>query len=177
MSMREHRPNVNAVAPSEPVQVVPPPPVGTVMIGPPSTHFGGGAPVTITGTHVPAEQPLPGPHFVPHAPQLASSSPLLTHLLPHAASGAGHVPVQPFDTQYGLPAGHTLPHAPQLFGSTDVMMHWPPHSVWPNGHSHWPALHCWPAPQACPHAPQFAESLSRFAHEPPQFPVPSPQRV
>jgi len=129
MSEREQMPNVNAVAPSEPVQVVPPPAVGTEITGPGPTHFAGGLPTVMTGTQLPAEQPVPGPQTVPQAPQLLSSSALFVQRPPQFASGAGQALVQPFDTHSGLPLGQTLPQAPQLFGSTDVTTHWPLHIV------------------------------------------------
>jgi hypothetical protein len=53
----------------------------------------------MTGTHCPLEQPVPAPHTVPHAPQLLSSSALLTQAPPHADSGAGHDGVHPPETQ------------------------------------------------------------------------------
>jgi hypothetical protein len=152
--VHEHMPNVNDVDDRLPVQSVPPPPVGTMIGGPPPTHFAGAGPVVMPVTQLPFEHTLPvavqsvPPLHVPLllvAPQCLLSSTGLMHSAitpaplpgtPH--SGDGHFATQLFDTQYGLPefgpAPHTLPHDPQFAGSTITLRQLPPHDVVPNGH-------------------------------------------
>jgi hypothetical protein len=77
--------------------------------------------------HFPAEQ-VPPAHAVPHAPQLAASVWVSTHVVPHWVFGGLQGAVQTPEMQVSL-APHCVPHAPQFAGSMAVFVQAPLHST------------------------------------------------
>jgi hypothetical protein len=129
-------------------------------------------------------QLVPGPHTVPHPPQLNGSRSSSTHVVPQHDSGGGHVgppgPPHPGALQippmHEAPTAHACPHDPQLSGSLFVATSHPSptnpsQSAKPGLQlpmMHLLALHAGVAfgsgGQTRPHAPQLFTSLERLSH-------------
>ncbi len=123
------------------------------------------ASIVMTRTHIPAEQTLSAGQRLPHAPQLFTSSPSVTHSVPHSvlplAQVAWHTPVR-----HTCPAGQARPHVPQFSESLARLRHAPPHIVVPSGHEHIPATHDAPVTHAFPQRPQFAVLMAMLTSQP-----------
>jgi len=74
---------------------------------------------------------------LPHPPQFASLSLVLTHTPLHSVYGqvAAHAPA------VQMPLGQVTPHAPQLTASREVSTHLPPHTCCPDAQPHLPPEH------------------------------------
>jgi hypothetical protein len=80
-------------------------------------------------------QTEPGPHTLPHAPQLDAVDNEV-HAPPHTPCPVGHAVQMP--DAHIWPVTHALPHAPQLAGSFAVDVHTPgavPQMISPDGHA------------------------------------------
>jgi hypothetical protein len=116
-----------------------------------------------------------GVHAVPHAPQLAGSVSVSTHMLAQSVSPVAHIAAQLPAVQTS-PDAQAVPHVPQFPGSVSVSTHAPPHEVSPVGQPQLPPVHISPDAQAVPQPPQFIRSVSVSTHAPVQSvnPVPHP---
>lgn len=64
----------------------------------------------------------PGPHTLPHAPQLLGSTLLSVQAPPHTSCPPGHWHVPPLQV---WPVAQAVPQAPQLLASDEVLTHVP----------------------------------------------------
>ena len=104
--------------------------------------------------------------LLPHAPQLATSVPMmLTQLPAHSVVPTGHW----HDPAWQVaPPLHAVHDAPQCIESVDASTQVPPQSVWPLGQAQTPAWHVSPPVHAWPQLPQLALSVCLLVQEAPQ---------
>lgn len=113
------------------------------------------------------EHVAPGPHCVPHAPQLAGSVSIETQVPAHAVWPAAQAQLPALQV---CPLGQALSQRPQLATLVCVSTQLAPHAVRPLSHValQAPAEHKSPAPQALPQPPQFAPLDAGSMHSVPQ---------
>jgi hypothetical protein len=73
-------------------------------------------------TQTPAEQAIPGPQALLHAPQLAGSDWMLAQVVPQTVSPGGQVVTQ-LPCRQAVPTPQTCPHWPQFRLSLPVLTH------------------------------------------------------
>ncbi len=135
------------------------------------------SPVVHDTWHWPLEHTWPGPHTLPHEPQLVLSvCVFVQNGLPPSTLHVWRLPPHenaqlPFEQTW--PWAHVLPQPPQLAVSLVVLTHEPLHDVSGDVQKrpHLPPLHTWPGWHWLPQLPQLSKSVCVLVQ------VPVPQSV